>query len=461
MKLIRINRGALLIAAILGTGLVGTATAKVSPDEAAELGKSLTPMGAEKAGNQDGSIPAYTGKWLGVPAHVDYKPGEAYPDPYSEEKPLFVITAENMEQYADRLADGAKAMFRRYPDTYRMPVYPSHRDFRYLPVVEEVVKANALSAELADDGLTVNHLRGGIAFPIPQSGLELIWNHNSATQAWTENGRYDRATVFGDGSIAWGQQDRRILQPWNNPNASAEDRQALVNTYFQEVTITPVREKGEIITGWVNWSFTTANNMQTYQYNPATRRVRQLPQWGFDMPTGPGGIRTVDDDRMFNGSPERYDWKILGKREIYIPYHNYRIDDRSVKYDTLLTKNHINPDYMRYELHRVWVVEATVKQNVRHLYPRRVLYIDEDQWQVILAESYDAQGALWRYNQMATVYAYDANSFFPRVGLYHDLLAGSYFADRLINEASRVPKIGAGDLKASDFTPDAIRRMGN
>ena len=56
-----------LFAAILAV-MSASAVAAVSPDEAAQLGKTLTPTGAEKAGNKDGTIPEWTGGLTTPPA---------------------------------------------------------------------------------------------------------------------------------------------------------------------------------------------------------------------------------------------------------------------------------------------------------------------------------------------------------------------------------------------------------
>ena len=186
-----------------------------------------------------------------------------------------------------------------------------------------------------------------------------------------------------------------------------------------------------------------------------------MPDFGFDMPQGPGGFRTVDDDRLFNGSPERYDWKLVGKRELLIPYNSYRLDDPAIKYADLLKPNTINPDYMRYELHRVWVVEATLKQGFRHQYAKRVLYVDEDSWGAVMADNYDARGELWRMSMLNTHFLYDSGAFGGRVALYHDLTSGAYMADRLINEAAQQPLYNeAAKLKPDMFTPEYARSEG-
>lgn len=439
--------------------MVNPSWAKATAEEIKSLGTTLTPMGAEREGNKDGTIPAYSGKWLGAPTGVNFSgTGKIYPDPYPNEKPLLTITAQNMAQYADRLSDGEKAMFKKYPATFRMPVYPSHRDFRYPDKVLANVKENAATAELADGGLDLKASFGGPAFPLPKSGIELLWNTQTVYRASNEIATYDQAVVYPDGNVAWGRVSYKILAPKNNLSVDRKDASGPSN-YFNVTTLVPEREKGTIIVGNETTDF--ANHpRQAWQYNPGTRRVRQLPSFGFDMPNGAGGFRTVDDDRLFNGSPERYDWKTLGKKEIYIPYHGNKLDDPKLKYGEMLTKGHINPDLMRYELHRVWVLEGTVKQGVRHQYAKRIMYVDEDSWNAVMADNYDARGQLWRVAMVNLVYAYELQAYHVRVALYHDLQSGAYLADRLANEQPKPAKINTGELKASDYTPDAARQAG-
>ncbi|MGB7194202.1 MAG: DUF1329 domain-containing protein [Collimonas pratensis] len=368
-----------------------------------------------------------------------------------------MITAQNVAQYADRLTEGEKALLKKYPSTFRMPVYPSHRDFRYSDKVFANVKENAAQAELTDDGMGVKGVFGGPAFPIPKNGMELMWTITSAVSAWNEIAIYDQVVVYPDGNIAWGRVNYKIMSTPYDPNGVRKDWNG-TSTNFSVLTLMPERDKGSIIVGNQHWDF--ANHArQAWQYSPGTRRVRQLPSFGFDMPQGPGGFRTVDDDHLFNGSPERYDWKIAGKKEIFIPYNAYKLDDPRVKYADMLTKGHVNPDLTRYELHRVWILEATVKPGVRHQYAKRVLYIDEDSWNPVISDNYDARGQLWRVSMQNLIYAYELQGFQPRVAIYHDLLSGAYLADRLINERTP-PKINSGELSDSMFTPDAARRDG-
>ena len=112
--------------------LSASAHAKATASEVEQLGKELTCVGAIRAGNKQGTIPQFTGKWQGAPPGVRHNPhsGEHPADLYADEKPLFIITAANVDKYADKLSPGQQAMFQSYPKTMQIPVYKGHRDFR-------------------------------------------------------------------------------------------------------------------------------------------------------------------------------------------------------------------------------------------------------------------------------------------------------------------------------------------
>lgn len=433
------------------------ALAKGSPEEVAALGgDKYTCMGAERAGNADGSIPPFSGKW--VTSWPGGKTSAYDPGPYAAEKPLFVITAQNMQSYAGKLTAGQKAMLQRYPKSFRMPVYASHRDFGYPDWVCAVVKKNAQESVLVHDGLGFTGVDGAIAFPFPKNGLEAQWNIQNPHRAWTEEAILDQAVVYGDGSKAWGRVSYRIFSVSNNPHKRGSF-QDLVNTFFNVETLLPEREKGTVVLGWTPND--TTNARQAYIYNPGIRRVRQAPEFGYDTPQGAGSFRTVDDDRLFNGSPQRYDWKLLGKKEIYVPYNVFGINDPAVKYDTLLTPNTVNPDFMRYELHRMWIIEANVKQGMRHIYKKRVIYVDEDTWHPIWADNYDNRDGLWRASFINYFWAPEMSAYHAGASVYHDLTADAYYVDRLINESKQWWKLNAGGMTPEMFAPEAAKRRGH
>ncbi|WP_228141720.1 DUF1329 domain-containing protein [Marinobacter sp. X15-166B] len=428
--------------------------------EIARLGKDLTCVGAERAGNADGSIPEWTGKWLGVPDHVDFKGTGQHPvDPYPEEQPLFVITADNMGDHESRLSDGQKALFAKYPDTFKMPVYPSHRDFRFPDSVCEVTLQNAKHAKLVDEGEGVVATTGGILFPFPKTGLELLWTSSFFTyRPWSEELTSDNIYVLADGSKNRGQVRSANLALHLKPgNEGATEGPS---AYYLNQTNLPQRDRGEVNTGLEHFNHKT-NPRQSWRYDPGTRRVRQSPEYGFDMQfPGSGGSITVDEVRIFNGSGQRYNWEIVGKQEMYVPYNTYRLHSKAISYDELLTPGHANPEFMRYELHRVWVLEGTLKDDYRHLYGKRRMYIDEDSWLMLMGDNYDARGQLWRTSMVNYFYAYEAETWQAGVGLYHDLFAGSYLAFNLVNEQKSAYTLNSGKIGPGNFGPEAARRLG-
>jgi len=431
--------------------------AKVSAEKAAELdGPKYTCIGAERAGSPTG-IPEYTGKyvgtWPGVKNPYGYDPG-----PYADEKPLFSITAQNMSKYADKLSDGQKALFKKYPTVYRMDIYPTHRDFKDYDVICVRTKKNAVTSEVIDDGKGITGTGGAIPFPFPQSGLEAIWNIGNAGRTWTQSAICDIADVYANGTIAWGRNKFQVLTLTDDPKNPAQytDR---MNSHFYSGYLLPERDKGFIAVGYQPNNFSKEGTM-SWQYLPGTRRVRQAPEVGFDYPVPPAGLRTVDDDYGFNGSPERYTWKIIGKKELYMPYDNFRTNDPAVKYKDMIKPGTINPDYVRYELRRVWVVEGTLKQGVRHIYAKRILYADEDSWLALMSDNYDGRGQLWRISLITYFYSQESKSWNRGVSVYHDLTSGAYEASYLVNESSGWWRLNT-PMNAAQFSPAAAQQAGH
>lgn len=414
------------------TAVTTPAAAKVSAEQASQLdGPKYTCMGAERAGNKEGVAAftgKYVGKWPGMTSKSGYQPG-----PFADEKPQFTITAENMAKYADMLTPGEQALLKKYPQSYRMNVYPSHRDFGYPSWVCETTKKNAVTAEVVHNGLGITGTSGSIPFPFPQSGLEAVWNEIDPFRAWTEKATYDIADVYAGGKIAWGRVKFMTMNPGNDPDkrGSFQDK---INAYFYQGYLKPERQAGFVAVGYQPNDFSN-DATRSWQYLPGLRRVREAPKVGFDYPIPPAGLRTVDDDYGFNGSPERYTWKLIGKKTFYVPYDNFKVNDPSLTYKQLITPNTINPDDERYEAHRVWVIEGDLKPGVRHIYSKRILYVDEDSWLCLWADDYDSRGNLWRANFVNYFYSPQSDSFERGVSVYHDLTANAYEAAYLVNQA--------------------------
>ena len=441
--------------------MAGAALAKATPEELEKIGKTYTCVGAEKAGTASG-VPEYTGKWLGTPPGINYPPHEGkHPvDPYANEKPLFTITAENMAQYADKLTDGQKGMFKVYPKTYRIPVYTGHRDFRYPDHVCESARKNAQDATLNADGMGVTAVNGSMPFPFPKSGLELAFNNLFPYRTYTDHTLRDNVNVMADGTPVWARADNYAFSTMNHPSNAGKPMEGLMSQGMNR-TLLPERDKGGVNVNAEPVNFGKDKRL-AWNYDPGTRRVRQVPEFGFDQPMiGTSGKMTIDSDRLFNGSPERYNWKNLGKKEIFIPANAYKIHANTVKYADLLKPGHENPDFTRYELRRVWVLEATLKEGYRHIYGKRVLFLDEDTGQAAMSDYYDTRGQLWQQAVINHYYGFDSKVWQAGTSFYHDLLSGSYVAYNLFQERPLGPILNKGDLNASMFTPAAARSAGN
>ncbi|MQT42464.1 DUF1329 domain-containing protein [Pseudomonas sp. FSL R10-2172] len=450
----------LAVAVTAQCGLSTYASAEVSAQEAAKLGKELTCVGAEQAGNAEGTIPPYTGKYLGeVPGwqHVKFS-GDHPVDPYAAEKPIAVITAQNMSQYEAHLTEGQKALLKKYPTTYKMNIYPGHRDFRYPDYVCRRAMDNALHAKLVNDGAGFTGL-GQVPFPIPKNGMELLWNHQLPARAWTEEKTSDLASVLPNGSIGWGRALARNLAPANSPvvDPSTDGK---IQSLSNNMTLKPARDNGTLNIAHEPYNFAT-DARQAWTYSPSTRRVRQLPGYGYDQPMiGTNGTMTVDEDRLYNGSPERYTWKLIGKREIYTPANAFKANAGTLKYADILTPNHPNPDVMRYELRRVWVLQADLKEGFRHVYGKRVLFIDEDTWNSVLADNYDARGQLWKHAMVNYYYHPDMSGWQAGSQFFMDLNSGQYTGYGMTNESKKGPILNEGKYTPDQYTADAARASG-
>ena len=439
--------------------VVSTASAKTTPEEAARLGQDLTPLGAEKAGNADGTIPAWDGGLTAPPEGLGYVEGGHLPDPFADDKVLFKITAQNMDQHADKLTEAYKELLRKYPDTYFINVYKTRRTAAAPEWIYENTKRNATLIELTDDKLGVLNkgVMGGIPFPIPQSGEEVMFNHLMRWRGEGRVGDYRRGNVYPDGSInragggyAWEKY------AWNIKDIDP----AKWDEVYYEIAIRyeqPARKKGELLLLRDPLNQST-NPRMAWQYLPGQRRVRRAPTVAYDTPNaGTSGLNNYDDAFVFNGDLSRFDWKIVGKKEMYIPYNCYQSD--LVDEKTLLTPNHPGPESIRFELHRAWVVEATLKDGKRHNYSRRTFYFDEDTWIAFAADSYDKRGILWRTTLTTMKNQYYLPAVTQRVEFGIDFTRPDYTSTVVFNGLEK-PMVNANIVNDKFYTAENLRRMG-
>lgn len=446
-----------LQAAANGDGIAYPGSELSNQEEAALLGNELTPVGANPNPGPKGIIPAYTPKWLGEPPKVEYE-GRFCPNPYPDEQPLFTITGDNWQQYAKHLGAGQVAMFKQYTDSFEIQVYPTHRDFRRTDRRRKNIRLNALNSRVVNNGLTLKGAYGGVAFPVPDNGLQVVYNVLTASPAWfIENPRMS-AYVRASGNISWSRSKLLVYNPYARGNNREEWAYDDVYAYSISIDKLPARLAGRITFTANTYDFRGVSR-QSWQYKPGLRRLRKTPDVGFDYPSDTGP-RVVDEQKGFNGSPELYNWKLVGKRRMYVPFHTYELDSPKLEYSDLITKNgHANPDHIRYELRRVWVVVGTLKPNRRHLYQKRRLYVEEDSWFVVMTDMYDRRGELWRTALYGTYYDYAAKGYYINVAMYHDLTSGAYSIEGMSNEMPHAALLNRREPRPGEFTPAGILRM--
>jgi hypothetical protein len=444
------------LAACVGLLLgLGQAYAGAKPDEIHRLSEDLTPMGSERAGNADGTIPEWTGGITQPPA--GYSPGDHHPDPFAEDKPLFRITSGNYQQYADQLGVGQKALLQKYPETYFMDVYPTRRSTSFPQRTYDMTAENGKKAQLAEGGEGVIDAAEGFPFPFPENAYELMWNHKLKYKG-IGGVRYNNQVVpTADGKYSVTVIREELLGLYYKEGETTESINNILLYYFQEVE-SPARLAGNLLL-----VHETLNQLklprQAWVYNPGQRRVRRAPNVAYDNPgTASDGLRTNDMTDMFNGAMDRYDWQVVGKKEMYVPYNSYAAHAAGVSYDDFVRPGHLNQDLMRYELHRVWVIEANLKQGMRHINPRRTFYLDEDSYQVLVVDHYDARLELWRVSEAHCINYYDVPTFWSTIEVHYDLQSGRYAAQGLDN-TSPVNTFNV-EMNPGQFTPQALRTRG-
>jgi hypothetical protein len=444
----------LLCAALLGALLLASSLAQAEVDaaQAARLGQDLTPLGAERAGNAAGSIPAWDG---GLPRDSNaFDPQLGYRDPFAADQPLFSIDAGNAEQYREQLSPGQLAMLKRFAGSWKLNVYPTRRSASYPDKVYAAAKANATRAKLIENGNGIADFQVATPFPIPQSGLEVLWNHLVRYRGDSVKRYYAQAVPQASGDYFMTKIEDLFL--FNEAAGDYSQDNGNVLFYFRQSVLAPARLAGtELLV------HETVNQVKeprlAWLYAAGQRRVRRAPNVAYDSPgTSSDGMRTTDNFDMFSGAPDKYDWQLLGKQELYVPYNNYRLAAKSNKYSDIVQRGHVNPELLRYERHRVWHVRATLKAGMRHQYKRRDLYFDEDSYQILLVDHYDNRDNLWRIGESYTLNLYDQPLIWTKGDAVYDLIGGRYVIGILSNEEP-ADQFGIA-LKPSDFTPAQLRR---
>ncbi len=423
-----------LVTATIGSVLGQTAAAAATEQEAKQLGGKLTQFGAEKARNADGSIPEYTG---GLRPPAGYKSGvdERYIDPYKDEKPLYTIDVKNVSQHAALLPEGTKAMIAKFPGSFKVNVYPTHRTVSYPSWVLENTVKNAttvkLVGEVEGDGVSGSAPDGrpwpGVPFPIPKSGFEVMWNYNLHLAPAVDHN--SNSSWFGDASgnvSSLPSANQVFIHPWYEKTGQFRKETYGAFMGLSSRMFAPPSSAG---IHFLNYYLPDSahGGQKVWFYTPGQRRVRAAPEFAYDIPiAGYGGGILWDDIFGFTGRLDRFDFKLVGKKEMVIPYNSFGLTSTLTSKE-IVGPRHVNPSAVRYEKHRVWVVDSIRKPDARHAYSRRTFYVEEDCWCIVATESYDDSGQLWRTTSVYTFPTYDTGGVNNGTFTTNDFVKGTYF----------------------------------
>lgn len=421
---------------VLGAGALLTlhAGAKVEPAEADRLGKDLTPMGAEMAGNEAGTIPAWTGgyKVARMPADARKRHPESYPG-LGDQKPLFTITASNLDEHAEQLTLGHRTLLQRFPKSYKLNVYPSQRTVYAPDYVYRGTRENALKATTSNFGESIIDAAIGVPFPIPQTALEVIWNHKTRYRGQSIRRYNVQLAVQLNGSFTPHKLREDVLFSYSLPDATPDGLKGVM-TYFLQIALEPPRAAGQVLLvheTMDQWQ----EPRRAWLYNPGQRRVRRAPNVAYDNPgSGSDGLRTNDQLDVYNGATDRYRWQLVGKAEMIVPYNAWKLVDDRLKYTDIVKEGHIDQNLARYELHRVWVVESFLREGTSHLFKRRTFYVDEDSWTILMVDIYDNRDQLWRIQEYHQIMIPWTESVGPAGHVIYDLQSNRYLAMEISNE---------------------------
>lgn len=453
------NKSVLLSAALVMAGMSGSALAQLSADELAKIGitgTEFTPAGAIRAGNAEGTIPEWKNEPITAPDNFEV--GTYHADPFADDKVLFTITAANYQEHAEKLTEGQKQMFETYDD-YFMNIYPTRRSAVFDSFVNESALKNAAVAKVTTgpNGLGFENARAAWAFPIPKNGEEAVLNNITRPITPGVFSYQTTVPVTSSGAYIVNKMRAEIRVKWSDSTVENFDQESDGLRYYQTI-VAPAKVAGQVLLIRDPQDFSTTKR-KAWVYSPGQRRVKRAPQVLYDNPwTASDGLATNDQKFGFNGPTDRYNWKLLGRKEIYVPYNAYKLHGTDATPENIINdKGRIDQNYARYELHRVWVVDATLKEGTNHVYGRRTFYYDEDSWWVMISDNYDRRGNMWRYWESHDVMYYDAGFLAVAASVQYDMQAGRMISigfdkSRGLDLTFRAPE--------KFFTPAQVRRDG-
>ncbi|VXA92005.1 conserved exported hypothetical protein [Pseudomonas sp. 8AS] len=442
------------IAILLLAAAALPAQARVDAAQAARLGQDLTPLGGERAANAAGTIPAWDGGLATPPA--SYQPGMHHPDPYAGDAQLYRVDASNQAQYKALLAPGFQKLLEDHPG-YFLRVFPTHRSAASPQRIYDATRYNASNAGLISGGNGVEGAVAGIPFPFPQNGTEAIWNHIMRYRGDQARMVTNQAAVLNSGSYILLKRERDLLSVYGREGMTPGE---LDNTlfFYKYVVTAPSKLAGSSLVVQETLDQVLAIR-KAWRFSRGERRVRRLPMLAYDsLQPDTNGMATADVVDAYNGAPDRYEWTLVGKQEMLMPYNSYSVHQKGIPYEKILQEKSVNPELLRYELHRVWVVEANLRKGHSHPYAKRRFYLDEDSWQILAVDLYDKSGELIGLQEAHPISYYEVPAFISTLETIYDFKGDRYFVDGLDNNE---PMYDFNvKLSKGDFTAAALRREG-
>ena len=414
----------------------------------------MTAVGAEAAASNDRVVPAYSEGLRRFAERRRPKRGERLDHPFAADAPLFTVDRNSMKAHSALLSEGHKHLLRQHA-RYRMAVYPSRRSVSFPSVIEQASLANEMSARLVDaDEIAGVHM--GVPFRRPKTGVEVIWNHRLRYRGQANDWVYNRGVRHESGDLEINQARWKFLAHYNRVTSTSQTaRDDLI--YQALLLIEPAEEYPQF---------------QIVAHEALSPGVTRRKLWGNISPRSKTTLIPGDNDALgifsrkirfgdmfdvFSGITDAYVYKLIGKREMIVPYNAFAFSvDVGLRPEDVLTPDHPNPDFARYEHHRVWVVEASLRQGKGHTFDRRVFYVDEDSWAILMVDCY-TDGELVRFQEghLLPVYPTESVAYAPHVVYQFDI--PRYFATRLPLGA-RPPRFDDPELLATSINPSALRK---
>lgn len=390
--------------------------AEVDSDQVAKLGKQLTPVGAERAAGASPAGPPVTEAQRKAAAADEFAeqldPATSVAEWSGKaggvvegDAPLFTINAVNVGRYRENLTESHFSLLQTYSNSYFMKVYPSRRTVRWPQEVETATAENATRCSLrnTDD---LKECRLGFPFPMPANGAEVIWNHKLRWRGDAVSRTIDQLVVKADGNF----QTTRLAEDWDALYANFKEPGTISGELrdmyrYLSRTLEPPRLKGNVVLIHERAGAGTRGR-SAWRMTPGTTRARREVKVCCDNPyEGSDGMQFFDQVDMFNGGLERYQWKLLGKRDVFIPYNSSKLAGAAAKPRDFVKPVHINQDFARYELHRVWVVEATLRPGQPHTLRKRRFYVDEDSWMIVAVDMLDNYDQPYQFQEGHLVFS--------------------------------------------------------